>query len=302
MDYKKIIKTRKMRSKILRLMKFVPDKAMLKLQYRIKLGRKLNLSDPKRFTEKLQWYKLYYRNPAMKQCVSKYYVREYVKSRGLENILVQLYAHYNRIEEVEWDKLPEQFVIKKQHGGGGLSVIIVNNKKEIKKEDLISKLSFTSDKVGEKGGGREWAYWGNPTGIVVEELLINPDNPESGINDYKILCYNGKPEFIIVDVDRYIGHKRDFFDTNWNNLHITSDCPAANRPIKKPENLEEMLRVAEKLSNGFPFVRVDLYNIEGKVYFGELTFYPWSGYVKFNPDNADYIFGKDFELRKFPDK
>ena len=298
MDYKKIIRSRAMRGKILSMLRFVPDKLMLKLQYRIKLGRNLNLKNPRRFTEKLQWYKLNYRNPLMKQCVNKYSVRDYVKNKGLDNTLVPLYAHYKWAEDVKWETLPNSFVIKTQHGGGGLNVMVIPDKSKVSKEEMVSKLSYSIKNVGSKGGGREWAYWGNPTGIVVEELLINEDNPEAGVNDYKFFCYAGKPKFIIVDVDRYIGHKRNFYDTAWNNLHVTSDCPAADREIPKPENLDEMLHVASILSEDFPYVRVDLYSVGGKVYFGELTFYPWSGYVQYTPDEADFWFGKDFELRK----
>ena len=235
----------------------------------------------------------------MKQCVNKYAVREYVKKKGLEDILVELYAHYDRAENVDWESLPESFVIKTQHGGGGLSVIVVPDKNKMTKEEMVSRLFFSISKTGERGGGREWAYWGNPTGVVVEELLVNRENPEAGVNDYKFFCYNGKPEFIIVDVDRYIGHKRNFYDLNWNNLHITSDCPAADREIPRPNNLDDMIKVAEKLSEDFPYVRVDLYSVDGRVYFGELTFYPWSGYVQYTPDEADFLFGKDFKLKRY---
>lgn len=133
-------------------------------------------------------------------------------------------------------------------------------------------------------------------GIVVEELLINTENPEAGINDYKIFCYNGKPEYIVVDIDRYIGHKRNFYNTDWKNLHVTSDCPKADREIEKPKKLDEMLKIASKLSEGFPYVRVDMYEVGERVFFGEMTFYPWSGYVQFVPDKFDFIFGNQFEL------
>lgn len=297
MDYKKIFRSRDMRRRVLYYLRFIPDEPMLKLQYWIKLGRRLDLKNPKRFTEKLQWYKLYYRNPLMKQCVNKYAVREYVKKKGLEKILVKLYAHYDKAENVDWESLPESFVIKTQHGGGGLSVLVVPDKSGITKEEMVSKLSFSGSKTGERGGGREWAYWGISTGIVVEELLVNRENPEAGVNDYKFFCYNGKPKFIIVDVDRYIGHKRNFYDLEWNNLNILSDCPAADREISRPDNLDEMIRVAGKLSEDFPYVRVDLYSVDDKVYFGELTFYPWSGYVQYTPDEADFLFGADFSLK-----
>ena len=297
MNYKKILKTPAMRSAALNLLRFLPDDIMLKLQYKIKLGRGLNLNRPVRFTEKLQWYKMYYRNPVMHQCVDKYKVREYVKSKGLEETLVPLYAHYDSIEQVEWNKLPDQFVVKTQNGGGGLNVVVCADKSKLNIAEINRKLQCKKKKT--RYGGREWAYYGSEPGIVVEKLLINEKNPEAGVNDYKIFCYSGKPEFIIVDVDRYIGHKRNFYDTEWNDLHITSDCPAADRQIERPDNLDEMLRVASTLSKDFPYVRVDMYSMAGKVYFGELTFYPWSGYVQFTPDEADFAFGKDFKLEVY---
>lgn len=298
MDYKKIIKNRNTRFLILKLLGFVPDRIMLKLQYKIKLGRSLNLNHPKRFTEKLQWYKINYRNPIMHRCVDKYGVRKFVESKGLSDILVKLYGHYKTINDVPFSSLPNSFVIKTTHGGGGLNVVVVPDKSKIDTEELKQKLSFSEDRVANNGGGREWAYYGLKTGIIVEQLLVNSENPRAGVNDYKIFCYNGHAKYIIVDVDRYIGHKRNFYDREWHNLHITSDCPAADREIEKPENLEKMLDIAERLSEDFPYVRVDLYSVEGKVYFGELTFYPWSGYVQFLPDSADFMFGKDFILRK----
>lgn len=298
LDYKKIIKNRKTRLLVLKLLGFVPDRIMLKVQYRIKLGRKLDISNPKRFTEKLQWYKMYYRNPIMHQCVDKYAVRKFVAGRGLEDTLVKLYGHYKTIEEVDFNLLPNSFVLKTTHGSGGLNVIVCPDKSKLDYVELKEKLSFKENRVSNNGGGREWAYYGLKTGIVVEELLINKENPEAGVNDYKIFCYDGKPTYIIVDVDRYIGHKRNFYDTDWNNLHVTSDCPASDREIEKPRNYDKMLDIAARLSKGFPYVRVDLYNIDGNIYFGEMTFYPWSGYVQFYPDKFDYVFGKSINLKK----
>jgi len=279
----------------------LPDAIMLPLQYRIKLKRKLNLNNPQRFTEKIQWYKMYYRNPIMHTCVDKYLVRQYVKDRGLESILVPLIGKYDSIEQIDWSELPNKFVIKTTHGGGGLNVIICNDKNRIDKNEVNEKLRCGKRAVKSNSMGREWAYYGLKPGIVVEELLINNDNPAAGINDYKIFCYNGHAKYIIVDVDRYIGHKRNFYDREWNNIHVTSDCPASDREIERPENLDELLTIAERLSIEFPYVRVDLYDVEGKIFFGELTFYPWSGYVQYLPDEADYMFGEDFDLIKYPD-
>lgn len=297
--YKKIIKSPKVRKAILNSLSFIPDVPMLKMQYRIKLGRNLDLKNPVRYTEKLQWYKINYRNPLMRQCVDKYRVREYVKSKGLENILISLIKKYNTIEDINWEDLPQQFVMKTTNGGGGLNVLVCNDKSKVNWDETKDRFLASSEVTKKNSGGREWAYYGLKRHIVVEELLINEENPEAGINDYKIFCYYGVPKYIIADVDRYIGHKRNFYDANWNNLHITSDCPSADREIQKPENFEKMLQIAGKLSEDFPYVRVDLYNIGGKIYFGELTFYPWSGYVQFTPDEADYLFGEDFELAEF---
>ena len=297
--YKKIFKSASLRKHLVNALGFLPDSLMLPLQYRIKLHRKLNLKNPQRFTEKLQWYKMYYRNPVMHECVDKYLVREYVKNKGLEHILVPLLGKYDSIDQVDFNALPQAFILKTTHGGGGLNVAVCTDKSKLDINGLKTKLQCSSAPVKPNTMGREWAYYGLKPGIVAEKLLIDSEHPEAGINDYKIFCYNGKPEYIIVDVDRYIGHKRNFYDCDWNDLHITSDCPPANREIKKPENLDEMLDVARKLSQDFPYVRVDLYSVEGKVYFGELTFYPWSGYVQFTPDEADKRFGRDFELRKY---
>ena len=299
MDYKRIIKSQKTRKAILDAFSFLDDSKMLHLQYRIKLGRRLNLNSPNRFTEKLQWYKVNYRNPIMHCCVDKYLVRDYVSEKGLSSILVPLLARYDSLAKIDWNSLPNQFVIKTTHGGGGQNVIVCHDKNLLSMDEVQSKLSFAPHPVKPNSLGREWAYYGLNPGIVVEELLINQEAPEAGINDYKFFCYSGHVEYVVVDVDRYIGHKRNFYDREWNNLHVVSDCPAADREIKRPENYEKMLEIAETLSKDFPFVRVDLYNIEGKIYFGELTFYPWSGYVQFIPDEADFLFGEDFDLRKY---
>lgn len=128
-------------------------------------------------------------------------------------------------------------------------------------EELRWKLSF-KEEVANNGGGREWAYYGLKTGINIEELLVNRDNPQAGVNDYKIFCYDDHAKHIIVDVDRYIGHKRNFYDRIWNNLHITSDCPTSDRDIPRPENLDEMFMIAEKFSEDFPYIRVDFYNVD----------------------------------------
>ena len=296
MDYKKILKSREMRLKILKILKFIPDEYMLKIQYRIKTGRKLNLKNPERFTEKIQWYKLNYRNKLMQQCVDKYEVRDYVESCGLSHILTKCYGIYTKVEDINFSKLPKQFVMKKTNGGGGLNVIVCRDKESL---DIESTKQILKDWLKENNsysGGREWAYDGVKSRIIIEEYLENEDDPEAGISDYKFFCVNGNIVGLVVDVDRYTQHKRNFYDINWNYLDISSDCPNYGDKIPKPDYFDNLVGVAEKLSEKFPFVRVDLYLIEDRVYFGELTFYPWSGYVQFNPDEFDYILGGKIEL------
>lgn len=290
--YQKIIKSRKVRQKILSLLRFIPDKIMVKIQYRIKFGRKLNYDNPLRFTEKIQKYKLEYRDDLITKCVDKFEVRDFVKKRNLEDILVKLYGVYSSFEEINFSKLPNKFVIKTTNGSGGLNVSIVNDKDSFNFDEIKNNMKL--EKIQTRTGGREWPYYEIEPKYIIEQLLINSDNPEAGIDDYKIFCYNGKAKFVVVDVDRFIGHKRNIYTVDWIDLETSTDCPKIDREIKKPLNYEHMIEVAEKLSNGFPFVRVDLYNNKGKIYFGEMTFYPWSGYVQFNPDDIDFLLGQDF--------
>ena len=295
MDYKKVFKSRPLRQEILRLMGFVPDKLMLKWQYRIKLDRRLDLKNPKRFTEKLQWYKLNYRDPLMKVCADKYTVRDHIKSKGLEHTLNKLYGVYDSVDEIDIDKLPNKFVVKTSNGGGGLNVFLCRDKSTFDKKTVKNAIGKLR-KVQNSDGGREWVYVGNEPKIVVEEYLENPVNPNAGVNDYKFLCFGGKPEYVIVDANRYVDHKRNFYKIDWTFIDVASDHENFGDTMEKPEGYDEMVKIAAKLAEDFPFVRVDLYNVEGKIYFGELTFYPWSSYVQFSPDSFDFELGDRFVL------
>lgn len=298
MDYKKIFKTQQTRFAILKALSWVPDSIMLRLQYWIKLNRKCNLKNPKRWTEKLQVYKMYYRNPVLPQCVDKYEVRQYVESKGCACNLVQLYGVWDHASEIDFSKLPSSFVLKTTNGGGGEDVILVRDKFSCDLEQTISFLD--SKRAKDVNGGREWAYTGiSKPRIIAEELLINKENPDAGVEDFKILCFEGEPHYIIVDKDRYIDHRRNFYTTSWERVYVTTDHEQFETPYPKPTNFLEMLNVARKLSAGFPFVRVDLYNVEGQIYFGELTFYPWTGYVQFTPDEFDFTLGDLMDCSSF---
>lgn len=290
--YKKFI-PKKARFAILRALKFIPDKQMIQFQYYMKLKRKLNLKTPQRYTEKIQWYKLNYRNDLMPICVDKYRVREYIKSKGLNDILVQLYGAYDHADEIEFDELPEKFILKTTNGSG--TNLICKNKSNLDATEIMEKVAGFL-KQSSASAGREWAYSHVKPKIIVEQLLEDHSSSDGSVNDYKFLCFAGKPEYIVLDVDRFTNHKRNIYDTSWNDLHVSSDCPCSDVLYEKPDNLDEMLRVAEILCKDFPAVRVDLYSVAGKVYFGELTFFPWSGYVKYSPDEFDFEMGKKFIL------
>ena len=301
-DYKKIFRSQKLRFAILSCLSFVPDKAMLKLQYKIKSGRNLNWNNPQRFTEYLQLYKAKYRNPEMFRCVDKLTVREYVKEKGQQDILNVILGVYADASEIDFSRLPQKFVIKTTNGGGGENVLICKDKKSLDQNKVIERVNGWL-KLKTVNPGREWAYNGiTEPKIIIEELLEDDSNPDGGIDDYKILCFNGEPKIVIFDCDRYIGHKRNFYDTGWNLLDVSSDCPNKVEPVAPPKNLDKMLSIAKVLSKDFPFVRVDLYNIKGKIYFGELTFYPWSGYVQFTPDSFDFQLGDYFDKKSIESK
>ena len=299
-DYKKIIKNRDLRLKILRLLSFVPDETMIKLQYRIKTGIRLNLKNPKRFTEKLQWYKLYYKNPLMIQCVDKFDVRSYVKSKGLGDILVPCYGVYDSTSSINWDGLPQSFVIKDTLGGGGNSVIIVENKDQINKHRLMKTMSkWTAIDAHIKDGGREWPYYCGKKHRIIVEKNIKPNN--GSLTDYKFFCFNGTVVFVYAMSERLIGEsvKVNIYNRNFNKLNVmrVGDLPAGR--MCKPKNYFRMVEIAEQLSKDFPHVRVDLYNVNGNILFGELTFYNASGYMKYDPDKFDYMLGNKFILPGF---
>ena len=300
MDYKKIIKSRNLRLHILRLLSFVPDKLMLKIQYRIKTGHKLNLKDPKRFTEKLQWYKLYYKNPLMIQCVDKYDVREYVKSKGLEDILIPCYGVYDSPDDIDWETLSNQFVMKDTLGGGGTSVIIVKDKSKEDINELKRRATeWVSIPAHRRDGGREWPYYSGKNHRILIEQYLDTNNQPGGLTDYKYFCFDGKPVWMYVMCDRNLGNGVGV--AIYNSEFVREDVQRVDerpleRVIEKPLTFELMKEIASRLSDRFPEARIDLYENNGEVKFGEITFFDGSGYMTFNPDSFDTKFGEAFIL------
>ena len=237
-----------------------------------------------------------YRNPVMHQCVDKYEVRKYVESKGFGHILNKLYGVYDKPDEIDFELLPNKFVMKTTTGGGGQNVIVVTDKKTCNYEELRKKLALWegANNLGALAG-REWAYQNCMPRIVVEQYL---ENSEGGsLIDYKLFCFNGDPKYQYVVADRkpgvyaYIG----IYDINFNKLPVyRCDEQRPDYVVPKPKNYEMMVEIARKLSEDFPHVRVDLYNIDGVIYFGELTFYDGSGYFHYDPDSFDFEMGDCF--------
>lgn len=267
----------------------------------IKTGRSLNLSNPKRYTEKLQWYKLYYRDPLMAQCADKYDVRKYVEQVGLAKYLNTVYGVYNSTKEIEFETLPRSFVLKDTLGGGGNSVILVKDKNSISWTEICAQMEkWVNQPDNAKTPGREWVYEGRKHRIIIEELL---ESDETGdLPDYKFFCFHGKPEFLYMMSDYTQHHSKGrlgFLTTDFKLLPVqrADFLPMQEQP-EKPLNYTEMLDAAKVLSAPFPHVRVDMYNINGKIIFGELTFFNASGYVQFTPDTFDYKMGEKFHINR----
>ncbi len=293
--YKKIIKSRNMRKRLIHLFDFIDDKTMLKIQYRLKTGNKLNLKCPKRYTEKLQWYKLYYRVPLLTQCSDKYAVREYVKSKGLGFLLNENYGHYSSVEEIDFQALPNSFAIKSTTGSG--DNIIVKDKSSADIEAI--KVKVREWMTGNhKSLGREWCYYGIKPSIIVEKYLGRDKNGD--LPDYKFFCFQGKVycAYIMVNyTENHANGQLGFYDKDFKKLPFCRmDYRDIDFELEKPKGYEKMVEYAEILSRDFPHARIDFFDIDGHIVFGEITFYNASGYTKFKPDSYDYELGKQFVL------
>jgi len=265
-----------------------PDKIYLKMLYRLKLGRKLDLKNPKRFTEKLQWLKLYNLKPEYTTMVDKYAVKDYVAGIiGKAHIIPTLGA-WDRPEDIDWATLPNQFVLKTTHGGGGTGVVICSDKSTFNCEDAIAKLKH-SMKANIYGELRELPYKNVKKRIIAEEFKTDGDGQ---LRDYKFYCFNGEPKVMLIASNRYTTHNFDYFDVDFNHLPITSVAgPNSVEELSVPENFEMMKEIARKLSAGIPHVRVDLYSTSDGVFFGEMTFFDSSGFDNMNSDAVDLQWG-----------
>lgn len=268
------------------------DKTYLKIMYRIKIGRKLNLKNPTTFNEKLQWLKIHDRNPKYTNLVDKVAVRDYIKEMIGEEYLIPILGVYDNFDDIDFDTLPNQFVIKCNHDSGG--VAICKDKATFDIEKARDKINH-SLKKNYYYNGREYPYKNIKPKVVIEAYM--EDQKEKELIDYKIMCFNGIPQMSFTCSERYKdGLKVTFFDLDWNKLPFERHYPASKVDIKRPKNYDKMLEFSTKLSKNIPFVRVDWYEINGRLYFGELTFYPGSGMEEFNPEYWDEKIGRLIDL------
>ena len=270
-----------------RISRLIWDSLYLKIKYKLVTGKKLNLKNPKSFNEKIQWLKLHDRKTEYTQLVDKYEVRQYIARTIGEDYLIPLLGVFENFEEIDFNALPDQFVLKPNHTSG--NVYICEDKSKLDYAELKEKMTMWL-KRRYYWSHREWPYKNIKPRIICEKYMAD----ESGIElkDYKIFCFNGEPKLIQVDFDRHKNHKRNLYTLDWQYLNARIKCP--NDPsviIPKPERLSDMLCLAIKLSKNIPHVRVDLYSVLTKIYFGELTFYHGSGYEKFDPDSLEMKMG-----------
>lgn len=285
-DYKKIIKDRELRLKIINLLAFIPNKPYLKMVYKIKTGKKLNLDDPKTFCDKLNWLKLNNIHPEYTDLVDKVKVREYVNNIMGRDMFFPLYGTWDHYSDIDFDKLPDKFVLKCNHDSA--SVNVIKDKSRMNHKEL-EKFYEGRLKINPYNMGREYPYKDVKPKIIAEKFMV-PDG-QNDINDYKFFCFDGKPELMFVATDRSEDCRFDFYDMDFNHLDIENIHPNSDKPIAKPEKFEEMKELAAKLTQGFKFVRLDLYEINGEIYFGEYTFFHAGGFWPFYPEKYEKIFG-----------
>lgn len=280
---------------------WLPDKTYLQLLYRFKMGHRLDLNHPKTFTEKIQWLKLYNRRPEYTLMVDKYAVKKYVADIIGEKYIIPTLGVWDKPEDIDWDALPNEFVLKTTHGGGSGGVVICKDKKTFDRNKAILTLrdSMNSDIYRSL---REWPYKDVKKRVLAEKYMAPKDmvnNPIYDLSDYKFFCFNGEPKYCQVIRDRHSKESIDSYDMNWRHQEFVGLNPIASNginPVPRPLLLDDMICICHKLSENMKFVRIDMYVIDNRIYFGEITFYPASGMGLFNPDKWNEELGNLISL------
>ncbi len=294
-NFKKILKA-DFRRKMRYVLSFMPDKMFLQLHYFLTNGKFVNFKNPKTYTEKLQWLKVNDRHPEYSELVDKFGVREHIKKVLGEEYLFPILGHWESFDDIDFSKLPNQFVLKCNHDSGSTKVI--KNKEELTQEKLLELREHFTNRLGKNYfyAGREYPYKSLKPCIIAEEFMLDEKEPEKSIEDYKFFCFNGVPKIMFVATERNIDVKFDFFDMDFNHLDIVNIHPQSGKEIEKPALFEEMKEIAAKLSKGIPHVRIDLYEINGKIYFGEYTFFHGGGFCMWEPPEWERRLGDWIEL------
>lgn len=273
--------------------RLIPDKIYLKMMYQVKMGKKLDLKNPVTYNEKLNWLKLYDRKEIYTKMADKYAVREIVSQKLGDEYLIPLLGVWERAEDINFSQLPNQFVLKCTHDSE--SAIICRDKTTFDEKNTVKKLSDAMRK-NYFYDSREWSYKNIKPRIVAEKYM--EDSTDQELRDYKFFCFDGVPKALFIATDRGKGEtKFDYFDINFNHLDLIQHYPNAKQPLRKPVNFDKMLEFAVKLSKDIPHVRVDFYEVDGRLYFGELTFYHFGGFMEFEPECWDTIFGEWLKIQ-----
>lgn len=272
--------------------KLIPDSLWLHMKYKQHLGKRGDFMNPQTFNEKMQWLKLNDRNPEYSLMADKYSVKKRVSELIGEQYVIPLLGVWNRAEEVDISGLPDQFVLKTTHDCGG--VIVCRDKSRFDYNKMVNSFSARLSK-NYYWNCREWPYKNIQPRIIAEEYM--EDKKSKVLPVYKILCFNGQPEIIqTIQNDKQPNESIDYFDVNWNLLDLRQNYPNSEIPLSRPEKLTEMIEIARKLSRGTRFIRIDLYSINGDIYFSEYTFYSDAGFAAFVPERWDKKLGDMIQL------
>lgn len=266
--------------------KSMPDEEFLKRMFKARVGYPLDLDNPRTYNEKLQWLKLHYRKPEFTQMVDKYEMKHFAANRIGEQYVIPNLGIWDRVEDIDFDHLPDQFVLKCTHDSGGL--VICKDKRTLDIGAARKKINKCL-KSNYYLVGREWPYKNVKPRIIAEVYM--EDSSESALTDYKVLCFNGVAKLIQIHRGRFVQHTQDFYDTDWNRVNITQGPPQTATDLEKPAFLEEMLSLSAELSKDIPHLRVDWYYVRGHLYLGELTFFDGSGFEPFEPKSFDRLLG-----------
>ena len=275
------------------LLHLLNDEQFERLAFRVFLGKKLDLKNPRTFNEKLQWLKLYYRKPEYTMMVDKYEVKDYVARLIGEEYIIPTLGVWDRFEDIDFSMLPDQFVLKCTHDSGGL--VICKDKRNLDIETARKKIERCL-KSNFYFTGREWPYKNVKPRIIAEKYIS--ENQSDSIKDYKFFCFGGQVKCFKIDFDRFTEHHANYYDISGQILDVGENTcsPNLKKGIILPETLTKMMELSEILTKDVPFLRADFYSVDGSIYFGELTFYPNSGFGSFTSEEFDVEMGKWINL------